>query len=274
MDKKEKIVVVTWDFTEVSHFALAHAERYARVSDAIIHCLHICTSKDDENELKSRMESEIKEVATEKSLATYAIVKQGKIFSGINEYAKSVGAELVIMGTHGRIGAQKIFGSKALKVVVGSEIPFLIVQRKPVNEFKELVLPFDSSMEAREKMKWVVYFAEKYQLKVRILKQISGIKDIQKTINNNISFAKRILDENDISYEIDLERNLKDFSEETIDFATRISAGLIMVMTTKEPGLADYMFGAGEQKIIANQSMIPVICINPRKDLRKPTLFN
>ncbi|MEA1875197.1 MAG: universal stress protein [Bacteroidota bacterium] len=273
MDKKEKIVVVTWDFTEISEFALAHAERYATVSGAKIHCLHISNTKQENTELQKRLEKEVNNCISDKSLQVEAFVKRGKIFSTINDYANSIKAELIIMGTHGRIGSQKVFGSKSLKVIVGSKIPFLTVQRKPVNEFKELVLPFDSDMEGREKMKWVVYFAKKYQLKVRILKKVSGIKDIQKVINNNITFAKRVLFDNDIAFEVDIETNMKDFPEETIQFANNISAGLIMVMTTKNIGFTDYMFGAKEQKIIANKAKIPVICINPRTDLMKPASF-
>jgi nucleotide-binding universal stress UspA family protein len=274
MDNKEKIVVVTWDFTEISHFALAHAERYAAVSGANIHCLHISNLKQENTELQDRLQKEINNTVSNKSLTVEAIVKYGKLFSSINEYANSVNAELVVMGTHGRIGAQKIFGSKALKVIVGSEVPFLTVQRKPINEFKELVLPFDADMEGREKMKWVVYFAKKYELKVRILKKVSSIKDIQRVINNSIEFAKRILIENDIPFETDIETNRKDFPEETVQFAENISAGLIMIMTTKNIGFTDYIFGADEQKIIANKAKIPVICINPRKDLMKPGYFN
>ncbi len=274
MENKEKIVVVTWDFTEVSEFALAHAERYASVSGAKIHCLHIANTKQENNALQQQLEKEVRNATSNENIEIEAVVKHGKIFSSINEYAESVKAELIIMGTHGRIGTQKIFGSKALKVIVGSKIPFLTVQRKPVNEFKELVLPFDANIEGREKMKWVVYFANKYQLKVRILKKVSGIKDIQQVINNNIAFAKRILVENDIPFKIEIETNFKDFADETVAFAERISAGLIMVMTTKNIGLTNYMFGADEQKIIANNSKIPVICINPREDLTKPRLIS
>jgi nucleotide-binding universal stress UspA family protein len=253
---------------------LAHAERYAKISGSKIHCLHICQPKANQIELKEKMESEIGELLLDSSIEVDAIVKEGKIFSSINQYSDSVNAELVVMGTHGMIGSQKIFGSKALKVIVGSDVPFLTVQRMPVNEFKELVLPFDSKMEGREKMKWVVYFAKKYKHKVRILKRVSSIKDIQQTINNNILFAKRILAEQDIPFDVDIETNRYEFNQEVVNFADKISAGLIMVMTTKGIGLTDYMFGASEQKIIANNAKIPVICINPRNDLMKTRYFN
>jgi ABC-type Fe3+ transport system substrate-binding protein len=36
-----------------------------------------------------------------------------------------------------------------------------------------------------------------------------------------------------------------------------------MIMTTKYITFVDYMFGAHEQKIIANSAKIPVMCVNP-----------
>jgi len=274
MENKEKIVVVTWDFTEVSEAALAHAERYTKESGSRIHCLHICTARDDQDALKTKIQEQLKEKSLSGDTPIEVVVKEGKIYSSINAYTKEVKAELVIMGTHGMIGSKKIFGSKALRVIVGFEIPFLVVQQKPVNEFEEIVLPFDSNMEGREKLRWVVYFADKYHLRVRMLKKLSSIRDVQKTINNNIAFAKRILDEHNIPWELNIESNVRDFPEEVIRFAEKISASMVMVMTTKNIGWTDFMFGAGEQKIIANDAKIPVICINPREDLKKPTLFN
>ncbi|MGM0649418.1 MAG: universal stress protein [Bacteroidota bacterium] len=274
MKNRQKIVIVTWDFTDKSEAALAHAERYTKASGSKIHVVHICGKKDDEKALKEKIQKEIDEKGLSGSTPIEVVVKKGSLYDSINNYTEEVKAELVIMGTHGIIGSQKLFGSKALKVIVGSKVPFLTVQRKPVHEFKEMVLPFDSDMEGREKLKWVVYFVNKYNLHVRILKKVSSIKDVQKTINNNVAFAKRILDEYNISYKVDIETNTHDFHEEVINFAEKNCCGLIMVMTTKNINWTSYLFGAEEQKIIANKAKIPVICINPREDLHKPQYFN
>ncbi|MDA3818979.1 MAG: universal stress protein [Candidatus Delongbacteria bacterium] len=214
MKNREKIVIVTWDFTEVSEAALLHAGRYTKAAGSRVHVVHICGKKDDEQALKEKIEKEIDKKNLSGSTPIDVVVKKGSIYSSINKYTEEVKAELVIMGTHGIIGSQKLFGSKALKVIVGSKVPFLTVQRKPVHEFKEMVLPFDIDMEGREKLRWVVYFVDKYNLRVRILKKVSSIKDVQKTINNNVAFAKRILDEYNIPYKVDLETNPKDFHEE------------------------------------------------------------
>ena len=39
-------------------------------------------------------------------------------------------------------------------------------------------------------------------------------------------------------------------------------------MTTKNIRFQDYVLGASEQQIIANEAKIPVMCVNPRTDIK------
>ena len=65
------------------------------------------------------------------------------IFSTIGEVATEIDANLVIMGTHGIRGMQKLTGSWALKVIVGSKAPFLVVQGPPESDqLHDIVFPF------------------------------------------------------------------------------------------------------------------------------------
>ncbi len=59
------------------------------------------------------------------------------------------------------------------------------------------------------------------------------------------------------------------FAQQTIDFAQKINADLILIVTTKNITFADYMVGASEQYIIANSSKIPVCCVNPKASFAK-----
>ena len=59
-----------------------------------------------------------------------SIIRKGNIFEDIGDVAKEIGARLIIMGTHGIKGIQKLVGSYALKVILHSEIPFIITQKK------------------------------------------------------------------------------------------------------------------------------------------------
>ena len=63
------------------------------------------------------------------------------------------------------------------------------------------------------------------------------------------------------------------FAQQTIDFAQKINADLILIMTTKNITVADYVMGASEQYIIANSSKIPVCCVNPMASFTKTGQF-
>jgi hypothetical protein len=65
----------------------------------------------------------------------------------------------------------------------------------------------------------------------------------------------------------------KNFPQQTLDFAQKINADLILIVTTKNITFADYTFGASEQYIIANSSRIPVICVNPKVAFTKVGQF-
>ena len=95
---------------------------------------------------------------------------------------------------------------------------------------------------------------------------------LRRKSKSNFIFAKNYLIENAIDFEIHTLPGKKGFSEETIDFSKEKEGDLILIMTTKDLSFSDYVLGADEQKIIANEAKIPVMCVNPRK-LRKQGFF-
>jgi nucleotide-binding universal stress UspA family protein len=170
------------------------------------------------------------------------------------------------MGTHGRKGTQKMFGSKALRVITGSNAPFIVVKTKPSESLKisNIVFPIDFKSENKEKLQWAIYIGRNFQSKIHLFKYPVSDSDLQKKVNTNLNFAIRFLKQNNIEYEIHTAPRKGKFANATIRFAEKISADMIIVMTTKHITFLDYMFGADEQTIIDNSAKIPVMCINPR----------
>ena len=177
---------------------------------------------------------------------------------------------LVVMGTHGIKGMQKLTGSRALKVIAGSKIPFLVVQKPPVKEtYKVVVFPVDFSVENKEKLRWANYLSRYYKSKVHLFVISTTEPSLLKKAKANVAFAKKYFEENLIYYEITISKKPIGFAEQTIQFAQEIDADIILIMTTKDLGFTDYVFAATEQQIIANSAKIPVLCVNPRTDLKK-----
>jgi len=268
--EKRHTILVPHDFTEVADYALQHALLVAKNTGDDIAIVHII---DNDSQYDPAFEkcNEIAENTFNKHfLKPKVVVKTGNIFTAIGEAAKDTYAGLVIMGTHGIKGVQKLTGSWALKVIVHSEVPFIIIQGPPKSKkFKNIVFPIDFKVENKEKNQWVNYLAKNYQSKFFLITQDSKDKVFKRRINANMVFAKKYLTSRNVEFEIRTAPAKTKFWKGTISYAKEINADLILIMATRDIGIADYAFGANEQNILANPEGIPVMCINPSASLRK-----
>ena len=263
-----KRIIVPWDFTEVAQNALAHAVKIAKVLENSIALLHIAKSDKDVDDAKQKLQQVAAEAEKVNGLKVEAVVLVGTIFTTIGEYTRdNDDINLVIMGTHGMKGMQKLTGSWALKVIVSSYAPFIVVQDPPLDNstYSKIVFPVDFKNENREKLVWAIYFGKIFNAKICFIKQEVSDSALVKKVNTNLSFAKKYLTKYEVEYEIETAANGK-FEDQTIEYAKRIEADLMMIMTTKNIGTLDYVLGASEQYIIANTARIPVMCVNPRKN--------
>lgn len=263
-------ILVPYDFSDVTFNAAAHAVNLSKVLNTNITLLHI-VKKDSEIEAA---EKQLKEDASkiEKKLGSKPeiLVREGTIFKTINEVSEELENALVVMGTHGMKGLQKLTGSWALKVIVGSRVPFLVVQEPPQkNDYTKIVFPVDFKSENKEKLRWAEYMSRFFKTKVFLFSSTSKDGVVDGRTKANVVFCKNFLEEKNIDYELILSKHKTSFSQETVDFAKDNKADLIIIMTTRDIAFHDYVLGAQEQYIIANSAKVPVMVINPRTDLMK-----
>lgn len=275
MEKGKKTILVPWDFTEVAENALLHAIRIIKTINTSITLIHIVSKQKEGNEVLAKLQKVANDASKKCGAEVIGLVKEGNIFSAIKESAEELDAMLVVMGTHGIKGMQKLTGSWALKVIANSTVPFIVVQGKPEHEaFAKMILPIDFSQENKEKLRWANYIASYFKTKMYLFIPFISDEVLLRKTKANLFFAKNYLDERGITYEIVVSKNKGKFSEQTIEYASEIDADMIMIMTTKAPRLTDYVFAADEQLIIANSAKIPVMCINPRSDMKKYSGFH
>jgi len=268
MEENKKLIVVPWDFSHVAENALAHAVKIGRMVANEICLLHIVDTGINPKELAEKTSLLKKLVEENKNKYNFPVVyhiSKGSIFSSIAEYVNENEASLVVMGTHGMKGMQKYTGSWALKVIVKSKVPFIVVQDPPADQerYHNIVFPVDFRGENKEKIKMAIFMGKYFDSKIHMLVSVSTDKTILKKTKINLNFAVKYLIQNNIEYEIhDMPKG--SVAEQTIEFAQKINADLILIVTTKNITFADYVLGASEQQIIANSSRIPVICVNPK----------
>lgn len=266
MEASEKTILVTWDFSSVSEYALQHAIRAAKSIDSNVTILHIAAKEKEIEEAERKLQIVIDECKKKYDFTPDFIIKEGTIFTTISEIANDLGAIFVVMGTHGIKGMQKITGSWALKVIAGTKVPFLVVQKPPKDDqLATIAYPIDYKKEDKQKSVWAVYLHKYFKSKIHILIEKATDPSLAKQIHNNVVFTRNIFDNQGIEYDVKESDASKDFSQEVIKFAEDIDANAILITTSKKLEVTDYMFGATEQKVIANKEGISVMCVNPKE---------
>lgn len=265
MEHEKNLIMVTWDFTEKSMYALQHAVQLASVLRGEISVVHIVKKDTEIKEAEKRMAYEVQSAFKDPSLVFQFIVRTGNIFHTIGEVASETGALMVIMGTHGIVGMQKFLGSWALKVVASSKVPFMVVQEPPRGvPLSKIVIPVNYKRETKECVAWTNFFSKKFGSHFHLLKAKYTDSNFRKGQDSNMFFLTKYFASKTIHYEIHATQGENDFGHAVVEYAKASEAGAVMVTTTRDIGFTDYVLGPQEQFMIANSAHIPVICINPR----------
>ncbi len=277
MNKEKNTLLVTWDFSEVAEYALAHAVRIGKTIENKVSLFHVVDEESEIVPAKNKLSKAITELSGKYGCDISYVCLAGKLFEVISEFASNEDnkVNMAFMGTHGMKGSQKLFGSWALKVIAGSTAPFIVVQGPP-NEndrYGNIVFPIDFKSENKEKLQWAIYLGKYLNSKVHLYKTTGIDKHIQKKINVNLNFAIRFLIQNNIEYEIHDAPRTKNFPRDVVNFTKSINGDLILITTTKHITMVDYLFGAQEQFLIANPEGIPVMCVNPKSNFAKVGQF-
>ncbi len=268
-------ILVPWDFSNVAGYALQHAVKFAKLLNTGISILHVVKKEKEGVEAETKLKILVDETQEKYGLSPEILIKEGSIFTVIKEVGNEMKASMIIMGTHGMKGMQKFTGSWALKVIVGCNSPFVVVQGSPTDEpIENLVFPIDFRSENKQKLVWANYLYRLFDAKIHVVLPKENDKLILKKINNNLIFAKNYFNDHGIDYDITVMEGKGGFVDQTIQFAINMSNSLIMIMTTKNISFQDYVLGADEQKLISNEEGLPIMCINPRQELSRMQAFN
>ncbi|MHC1703373.1 MAG: universal stress protein [Tenuifilaceae bacterium] len=272
MENNTLRLLIPWDFTPVAENALKYSIKIGSLGvNSQIELINVIETgglfskgKLTEKEATEKLKLDHQRIKEQYGVEVKTTVMEGNIFHTISDHAADVNADMVVMGTHGIKGVQKLTGSWALKVIAGSNVPFLVVQDEPREKrvFEHVIMPLDFSFDEKEKLQWAIKVSIQYKSQIHIILPNSFDAGVQKKVNYNLAFAKKHLESYNIPYEIHSAGKGSSFQEEIVKLAIDIEADLILIMTSGSLDFTDYVFGAQEQYVIANTAKIPVMCIN------------
>lgn len=268
-DKINNIILVPTDFSEVCNNAMHQAAEAARFFKYELHLLHVIdknttaylkTENLGIDSIYNRLQEIADELKKQYSIEVKIKAEDGDIFNTIKSVAQHLGAKLVYLGTHGKVGMQKLTGSFALKVVTDSPAPVIVVQKRKFDKgFRNILLPITSNAGPWEKTEWATFMAKQLNSKIHLM-SIPG-KEMEETTK----MLANHFDEKKVEYTSVVVEKSANFSQQVIEHATANNIDLIMIMTNPDTSWTKYLLGSYDEEIIFNGSQIPVMCINPRK---------
>jgi len=265
-------IIVPVDFSEQSEYALKTAASLAKKFDAgiiVLHMLELSSTmissegmgqqqivlllKASENRLSKFLDKPYL-----KGIKVTPIIKHYKVFSEVNEIAKSHNAGLIIMGSHGVDGLKEYFvGSNTERVVRHAEIPVLVV-KEAIEEFspKTMVFPSDFDTSDIEAFKKAKDFAEKLSMDIQLVFVNTPDTNFLSTDDAYRRILK-FLSQANAGMEVDI---YNDYTIENgiLNFSNSVNADIIGISTHGRKGLS-HLFNGSIGEDIANHSKIPVV---------------
>lgn len=264
------IILVPTDFSEVCQNAASQAAEAARLLNYKVVLLHII-NKDTKAFLKKedlgltaihdQLEEHAQALRDEFGIVVETKAVEGSIFTTIGEEAKDMGASLLFLGTHGKVGMQHLTGSFALKVVTSAPAPVIVVQKRKFERYQNIILPITSEAGPWEKTKWAVFISKTFNATIHIFLTETANEEVKDAAN----LIGQYLEKNDVPFTLKIAEKGSGFSKQVIDYATSINAEMIMIMTNPDKSFTTFLLGTYDEEMIFNTSQIPVMCINPRK---------
>lgn len=271
-----KKIIVPIDFSKYSEYALEAAAILAKKNNSEILALHMLEMADglftaSDTGQKPKMlyflklaEQKFDEFLNKpflEGINVTPIVKQSKVFSEVSEVGAQHHADLIVMGSHGVSGFTEVFvGSNTEKVVRYSEIPVLVIKRKPNTlSFDTTIFASNFSEEAvgayLKSLKMLPKTAKIELLYVNVPgEDFKSTSEMEQQAANFLTKAEGNLDRlNTVNY-------VSDYSVEKgiLNFSNLVGADLIMLPTRGKKGLAHFFEGSISEDLV-NHANLPVM---------------
>jgi len=271
--KFNNIVLIPTDFSEVCDNAVHHGVELAGFLKYKVCILHVIN-----REARSKLRKEDHDIKFieqklqaykdkyEKSFQVTLETKwvEGSLFSRIKQVVTDLKVNLMVLGTHGKKGLQHLFGSYALKVVLESPVPVIVVQKKSFGKgYKDIIFPVSNDVEPRQKVQWAKLIVSLFNARIHLFRCLE--KD--PVMNERLQIITRqitdVFDEGSLKYTVKVAERTGDFADQVLSYAVLTNADMIMIMTRPNIDLPGFSLSGWDERLMFNDAQIPVMCINP-----------
>ena len=260
-------VLVGFDFSKGAAHAVDVAIDMANRMQLDLRLVYVKKEGEDEGPVREEIERRNAAVAhlLEGIKMEYAI-REGKVSRELCLQAKEDDAQVIVVGSCGMAGFKRNWiGRNTYSTITESEVPVLTLPENFVfnKTFRRIVTPIDSSADTRQKLPTAVQFAKLFDSEICVLGLYTSTnKDIRSIVNSYVRMVDEFLTKNEIRHSCRLAKVPKNLTVTTLEYAKKVSADMIVIMTEQESTLASFFMGTYAQQMLTS-STIPILSVRP-----------
>jgi hypothetical protein len=244
--------------------ALKQAVYLAKATDATISLLHIVKSDRQKAEAEAKLKAlkaKTAEANPDLTIKLYAVV--GDIFTDIGKTAESLKSSVIIMGTHGAKGMQKVFGSFAMKVITSTSVPFMVVQNDSViKKLERIVFPLGIQAETLQIMGFASNLAKAFGAEVHLIAEKQTDAKFANKTKINFQVVGKQMKSNGVDVKMQYLETSGSYLKKILDYTQKEKGDIIAVSYYNEAMIP--AFDRFAQNIITNDLNIPSLIINSK----------
>ncbi len=257
----QRTFIVPHDLTNVADKALNQALHLSKSIDCKIILLHIIQKESEKDNADHYLKKIIENNPT---VSIEIIIKKGSIFTDIAKVADENKASAIIMGTHGAKGMQKFFGSFAMKVIISTSVPFMVIQENTnLNDFNRICFSIEATAESMQIMSLAGNLAKTYNAKIYIIAEKEKDRKIAIKIKNNLTILSKHMRKIGVDFHLELLENKTTWEKTVQDYASANSIDMFAYSYDSDRFLASN--DKFSQSLLFNESQIPALIINAKK---------
>jgi nucleotide-binding universal stress UspA family protein len=278
MSLNNRKILMPVDFKKPSERALHYAAYMAQKTQAELVLLHILDMPGLLEKFFSSTDHLVKitDEAKEKLLALAQIVKNdapglvtttrvemGKPYQKILESARELKVQMIILGENHQGGdPEDELGTTVYHVTLKAKVPVLTFKGDTSRMKENIIVPLDLTKQTREQLSAALFYGKEYGAKIHLVSVlVGGISKKESRIYKKLKQAKETFEMNGLECKMKLfDRSEVPPFQRVLQYAEKVGAGMIFVMTHQEGYTHDNYIGAFAHHIM-NLSKVPVLSL-------------
>jgi len=262
VNSDQKVVVVC-DFSERMQEVIVHGARMADILKKELCLLAIWKNKAQKNLIQEKLILTTRALKSNlPTLQISSLLLQDSIRHQMNKLVDDYNAVLVVF--------HQAEIKLALKALRESSVPFLFVNgiSPEFLQYKNVLVPVDFRKASKETSLWASYYGRFNKSLVHVIYAHEKNRDQADRLMRNVNFFKKFLSSLYVRHQLVAGKSSSwGIFNETLANSKEWNGDVMIFSASSSITLIDLLIGLPEEKIIRKAGNLPILLINPRKDI-------